>query len=521
MSSTISPYDTALDLQRPVPSWIKAKDDANRVAAYGTYEDIFNNVKDAFQAVLRSADEEEISRRYVPAARTVIEATNRYLAKSPELVFEVPADVTTTPEQEAALRKLLGDTWVREEAGVKFNTMKRWMLVRGDGLLHVSADPSKPDGKRIRITENDPGEYFTIKDPVDTERVIGCYLVSIVLNDDDEAIAQRIEYRRVMNDADAAAVGAPIGSVFYRLGFYESDGWDDRGPDFAEEDLKPVDAPSWAVPPAGAPDPLAGYALPADITAIPVYHFRNNRRGTEPFGLSELQGIETLLAGITQTMTDEDLSMSLHGIGVYYTDGGRPRDANGAEVDWEIAPASVIEVEKGSTFGRVQGITSLEPLVTHTSQLTSAARETTATPDVAVGRVDVQVAESGVALGIQMAPIIAKNAEKEDELRSKMNQMLYDLVNGWFPAYEGLAASGIVVTMHFGDPLPVNREAVVSEVTELVKAKVIPVRLAAQILKDKLGYDIEPAELVKELQAEAAAALDAAGARIDQEAGAV
>lgn len=517
MPSAISPYSTALDLGRPEPNWIKSSQDKERVTAYWTYEDIFNNVKEAFDSVLRSADSEDVSRRYVPAARTVVEATNRYLAKDPELIFEVPPDVTASPEQVAELRALFTKTWVREEAGVKFNTMKRWMLVRGDGIFHVSADPNKEEGKRLRITEIDPGSYFTITDQIDSERVVGCYIVSIVLDDAGEEIAQRIEYRRILTDEDASALGASIGNVFYRLSFYESDGWDDRGPEFTQEDLKPVPPPAWAKPVEGGADYIAGYALPADITALPVYHFRNNRRGTEPFGLSELQGTETLLAGISQTMTDEDLSMSLHGVGVYWTDGGSPKDSTGNDIDWEIAPAAVIEVEKGSKFGRVEGVGSLEPLVTHTSQLTSAVRETTATPDVAVGRVDVQVAESGVALGIQMAPIVAKNAEKEDELRSKMNQMLYDIVNGWFPAYEGLPAIGIVVTMHFADPLPVNRKEIVEEITGLVEAKVIPVRFALQILKDKLGYDIDPAEMLAEVQAEAATALDAAGARLADE----
>lgn len=520
MTSTVSPYSTALELQRPKPTYVKSKDDQERVSVYNTYEDIFNNVKEAFAVKLRSPDGEEIGQRFVPAARTIIEATNRYLAKSPELVMSVPADVTMADQDLELFSAYLEKQWKREEVGVKFASIKRWMLIRGDALLHLSADPSKEEGSRIRVTELDPSTYFPIHDNIDPERVNGAYIVTIVLDDGGEEIAQRIEYRKIRTAEDAAAFpGSVLGGIFYRRMYFEKDGWDDRAPEFTAEDLTAVDTPAWAAAPAGTPDPATGYALPSQITSIPVYHFRNNRRGTEPFGLSELQGIETILAGLTQTLTDEDLAMALAGIGVYVTDSGSPKDEQGNEQDWVIAPASVLELERDTKFARVEGVTTLEPMIQHTEQLNAAARETSGTPDVAIGRVDVQVVESGVALAISMAPIISKNQEKEEELKSKMDQFLYDLVNMWLPAYEAAGGNGVVVEIHFADPLPVNRKDVVSEVTELVKNKVIPIRFALQILKDKLGYDIDPEKMAAEVQAEQAAALDAAGARLDAEAG--
>ena len=78
---SVSPYATALDLGRPKPNWVPRPEDAERVQSYHTYEDVFHNVKDAFSVVLRDADGEELGRRYVPAAPTIIEATNRYLAR--------------------------------------------------------------------------------------------------------------------------------------------------------------------------------------------------------------------------------------------------------------------------------------------------------------------------------------------------------------------------------------------------------------------------------------------------------
>lgn len=519
MPSTISPYQTALDLRRPRPAWVPNEQDADRVTVYHTYDDIFNNVKEAFTAILRDADGEEVSRRYVPAARSIIEATNRYLAKRAELVSVVPPDVTLSEEDQAAQMAFLEALWVREEVGTKFLSLKRWMLVRGDALFHVTADPSKPEGSRIRINILEPDHYFPIHDEMDPTRVVGAYVVSIVLGGDDgtEQMAQRIEYRKVRTPDEVAEFnGAPVGSIFYRVGYFKPDAWDDRAPSFTAADLEPVDEiPDWALPAPGSPDYLAGYALPTAITAIPLYHFRNNRTDNEPFGRSELQGIETLLGGITATMTDEDIAVALQGLGVFTTDSGHPKDERGNDVDWIIAPGSVVELEDGKKFTRVAGIDDLKPLLQHVDQLSAMARETTATPDVAVGRVDVQVAESGVALAIEMAPILAKNEEKEDELKNKMDQMLFGLLNGWFVAYEGMTATGLVVEIHFGQPLPVNEDAIVTQVSTLVEKAVIPVRFALQLLKDKLGWDIDPVALAAELQTQQQASIDAAGARID------
>lgn len=59
-------------------------------------------------------------------------------------------------------------------------------------------------------------------------------------------------------------------------------------------------------------------------------------------------------------------------------------------------------------------------------------------PDMASGKVDVSVAQSGIALAWKMGPIIAENQDKQLGILGKWNQMGYDLVNMWFPAFEEL-----------------------------------------------------------------------------------
>lgn len=508
--AAISPYSTALKLGGPKPSHVVNEADADRVTAYDTYENIYHNVEEAWLAVLRSDDGDELSRRIIPAARTIIEATNRYLAKDPTITptpLVINPDGSTIAADQATLlqiMKLWGDLAKREEFWTKFLNLKRWLLVRGDALLHVTADDTKLEGQRVSINEVEPSQYFTLPNAIDQTKVDGVYLVSIVDDDEGEPIAQRQQYTRDPEN----------GKIWTQLRFFTADKWDDRFP-LSETDLEEADAPE-----RFADSPLLdGFFLDDRITQIPVYHFRNNRKGNDPFGLSEIQGIETLLAGIIQTATDEDQTITLTGVGIYVTTSGKPVDpVTNEEVDWVIAPASVMELESSEDrFERVEGVTTVQPLLDHLGMLEGQAQKTTGTPEVAVGRVDVTVAESGIALAIQMSPILSKNAEKEQEIKSKMEQMLYDLVTMWFAVYEGLDAKGVSLELTFGDPLPVDRKAVLEEIIQMVTAKLIPIEFAQVLLQERLGYNI-PVDAMEKIMSEGQQMLDPTGARLDAEA---
>lgn len=515
-----SPYATVEPLKRPVPSHVTKPEDIQRIRAYVTYEDIWNNIPEAFQELLRAGDD-PLARRYVPIVREILEATNRYLAVSMDTTWTPNPGVTIADEQIAEWRGRLDAFWAREELDIKFMSYKRWLLIKGDALLHVTGDMSKEEGKRVRVTEVEPEQYFPTYDPADGERVIAAYLVSIVEDDEGEEIAQRIEYRKISNEEQASEFGTPVGQIFYRIGFYETDGWDDRDPD---DELSPVDPPSWAAPAEGATaDPLAGFALPPAITTIPVYHSRNRRRGGKAgrFGTSEIQGLETVFAGIIQNTTDEDLAVAMQGLGVYWTDSGKNRDAQGNEIDWEIGPASVAELEKDAKFGRVSGIGSITPVQDHINYLEGTARGSNGAPEIASGRTESSAQISGVALRIQFMPTIAANGEREAEMASKWTHLLYDLMTMWFPTYEGWAPLDVQPGVLFGDPLPPDREAVIREVTALLSpVQIVTKEWAANYLAEKLGYTFESG-MVEAAAAESQAALDAEGVRIAAEAGQV
>jgi hypothetical protein len=518
-------YSTAISMSGATPpTYVPSEDDRRRIQSYWTYENLYDNLPEALTASLRDVEGNERSRRLIPSARTLIEATNRYLAVEPALVLpaadRLPVGVAPpTDEQSREALSALQVFFDREEVVSKFLSLKRWMLIHGDRLFHITADPTKEEGSRISLHEIGADSYFPIHDAVDAERVTGCYLVNIITVGDGQ-IAQRLEYRKIRTQDDAAAYGSPVGSVWTRLSFWEVDGWDDRAEaGFGEDDLAPAsDLPPWAGEPA-TQLLMQGVTLPLQITAIPVYHYRNSRRGSEPFGVSDIQGIETLIAGISQTATDEDLTVVLQGVGVYWTTSGKPRDENGNEVDWEISPASMLELERDSKVGRLQGATDIDSLLQHQEMMASAAREGTGTPDIAVGRIGSgQSAESGVALAIRFAPVVAKNSEKELTLTGVTNQLIYDLLNGWMPAYEGWSWPGVTIQIGFSDPLPVDRAEVLSEITSMVQAKIMSLEVARAIIQERLGYQF-PEGMGAQVNSEQMDLLDAAAPRLDAAAG--
>lgn len=517
----VSPYSTAVALKRPAPTYVnpKAADDLMRIQSYWTYDDVIYNVPEAFAEILR-ADTDVKGRRYIPFAKAVLEGTNRYLGQGLTITYGIPASSSAQPEQQAELAEWVGALFTREGFIVKFGETKRTMLRRGDSFLQISADTSKPEGTRLRITLLDGAQYFRIPMGTDSERIAGCYIVTLLTSPDGQTIiAQRERYQRILNEADVAAVpGSAIGGIYYKIDFFEAGKWDDRFP-LSKDDLVGAPPPNWITWSEWHTTlAFAGFMLPKEIQSIPVYHFKNSN--SAPFGYSLLQGLETVFAGITQGMTDEDMAIALAGIGVYWTDSGTPRDAAGNEIDWEIAPASVMELQQGRKFGRVEGVTSVEPLQDHVNSLKDSALESTGTPDIAVGKVDVQVAESGVALAIKMAPVIAGNREREDGMSAVLTQMLFDLLNGWAPAYEKRPPiEGLfTINVSFGDAMPIDRAGFIAEVVALIAAKIIDAQFAQEYLADKLGFQF-PADLLARMATAEAAVLDAQAGRLGLEAG--
>lgn len=473
--------------------------DQDRLRAYALYEDMYFNRPESFRVFLRGedADNGEI---YIPSAKKLIEAMNRFLCKDFNFFVSTKMGEPTTQE-ELILR--MSNLFKREKMKAKFANQKRNGLIRGDVCWYIKADPNKPQYSRLSIHELNPANYFPIVDPRDNKRILGCHIVEVVSDprekeDKTKTVARRQTYLKggvSFNQATGQyeeAENNQIQGVWYEVSHWEIGKWDDRN--MKKDDMELVKSPFDI--------PLA--QLQPQITSLPVYHWKNGVSDTL-WGNSELQGIETLIAGVNQSMTDEELTLVLQGLGVYATDSKPPLDEAGNEVGWTMGPGTVVEHSQGTSFTRISGVGSVAPYQEHIGALKEGMQEGLGIPDIAAGKVDVAVAESGVSLQLQLAPILASSKEKEEEILAVTDQMLYDLVTMWMPAYEASSYEGVTVTAVVGDPMPVNRDAKIQEIMLLFTSSLITIAMAQAELA-KLGYQFQDGDDIRVLQEAAALA---------------
>jgi hypothetical protein len=387
-TGVFTPYSTASRLFGTKPSWITNELDVLRIQSYQLYEEIYWTVDQVFKLNFRGTNDQAI---YVPTGRMIVDTTNRYTSPAFAVNFTDRATGATDTPDVTSARLAFTDLFKRERFFSKFNGSKRYGLIRGDWVWHVTANPAKPQGKRISIVALDPGMYFPITDDDDVDEVVGCHLVSNITTPDGPRI-HRLTYRKV-TDSSGATIGITVEEGLFKLDKWEG----------------PTDKPERVIRPV--------MPLPPDITALPVYHVKNFEEPGNPFGSSELRGLERIMSAVNQTISDEDLTLALQGIGMYTTDAPKPTDDEGAEVPWRLGPGRVVEVPTGTTFGRVEGVRSVLPYGDHYGRLVSAVKQASATPDIAIGSVDVQIASSGIALALQLQPLLAKAEEKTSSSR--------------------------------------------------------------------------------------------------------
>ena len=485
--------------------WVGPSGEANivgeidkiRIAAYDLYDGIYHNRQESLKIFVRGDDQLPI---YMPSGKKIIEATSRYLmvgfdyfAKGVDADDEDPEAIVNADTEAGAstVEAYFQKFFKREKIKSKFTNQKRYGLIRGDAVWYVTADPKKPQGERLSLHELDPRQYFPIEDPNDNTRVIGCHIVDLVQDptkpDDKNAkVARRQTYRKVIDAQNNVTITS-------ERTCWEVGKWDDRID--KEEDLKRVTDPANDIP---------VFTLPPSIKTLPVYHIKNNSLPNAGFGLSELAGMETLIFALNQSITDEDLTLVMQGLGMYVTNAAPPQNNDGSTGDWNVGPGVVIELGTDQEFTRVTGVTDVGAYTEHMKALDDALQQGSGTPEIAVGAVDVAIAESGIALMLQMGPILAKNAEKELEWILLHDQMFYDLVNMWLPAYEQISPEGSTVSTIVDDPMPVNRDAKIQELILLYTSGVIMLEMVVSGLMD-LGYQFpsnDPAEAAAMINAE-------------------
>ena len=416
----------------------------------------------------------------------------------------------------------------RDAVRAIFASSKRWGLVRGDAAFYIYSNANKPAGQRLSIAELDPRQLFEIEDA--GGNIIGVHIVDTVqdFRDPDKLdkkIARRRTFRKVFDEATGA-----ISAITSELKHYEIGKWDDRTATLAEK-MEAVPYPAFDE----EPEPL-----PPTITQLPVYKWRNNAPQNSTWGHSKLTGLETLLYAINQSLTDEDATIVFQGLGMYVTSAAPPQDTEGNTTDWQIGPMQIIEIGQDQRFDRVTGVSDVSPYQNHMNFIDEKGlSEASGTPQIAIGRVDVAVAESGISLQLQLMPLLAQNAEKEQEMIVVLDQMFYDITSMWLPAYEpemfpdAEVMREMSVVSVFDDPMPKNRDAQVQETLLLVTSNLILTSMAVSKLRS-LGWEyptVDPftgqpltdediAALLNQQAAANAAAADPFSTSLGQDAGA-
>lgn len=483
-SGVFTPYSTGAEFFGSKPTWIPDDIDIQRIQSYQTYEQMYWNVPDIFKVSLRGSNTLPI---YIPSARTIIDATNRYVGANIQVVCSGD-DAEAVTAANLAVAKLMK----RERYRTKFGGKKRYGLIWGDSIWHITADPAKSLGSRLRMTSLDPGMYFPITDEEDVDRVIGCHLVEQITTADGPRI-RRLTYRKGAQRSDGTT------SITVEEGIFELDKW--GGPD---------NKPETAITPLTE--------LPPEITSLPVYHTKNTEQPGDPFGSSEVRGLERIMGAVNQSISDEDLAAALMGIGMYATDSDEPTDEKGNKVPWQLGPGRVVHYN-GQRWDKIQGASEIDEVYgAHYNRLWEALFRVSSTPEIAVGMVDVSVASSGIALALQLGPMLAKAGEKNQLLLDVENNFWYDLVNMWFPAYEETTFNGVQVECHVGDAVPVDRVARFAELNDMLDRGVIDTeyyRTEAQ----KLGYTFPEGIAAKAKAEYDARNVDPISTRVTEEAG--
>lgn len=459
------------------PGWVP-EEEKLRILAYRKYEEIYWSSEEGYIDVMRGDNDNPV---FVPTARTLINTVDRYTAPDFNYVITAPEGTSQNSTTAQVAQLAFDSLFKREQFFSKFASNKLKGLYRGDWLWHIVADDTKALGRRIKIMAVDPAAYFPVYEADlveggDPEKIVKVHLAEPITVNKQEYVS-RMTYERIF-DGDGNQT-----AIVRSHAIYKPDEWSG------------TKASPFSV--VLAPEPL-----PEEIPAIPVYHLRNIDP-TAPYGSSELRGLESALLAINQTISDEDLTLALEGIGVYATDGGAPHDEQGNPVDWIMGPGRML-IQAGN-LRRVTGATNLGAYTDHYNRLVDAVRSALGASDAAVGKVDSATAESGIALALQLAPMVAHTKPKDQHIIDVHAQMFHDLCF-WLNVYEelpllmsgegGELTPAVLVQPTIGNKVPTNRKQTLDDVITMRMSTppLISMETALNVLRNA-GFELAENEM--------------------------
>lgn len=463
-------------------NWLP-KDDAARNAAYEGYTGMYWN-EDYTYALRVIVTEQPV---YVPVPRIIVDTMSHYLLKGLTIGVQ-------DPEKNKTQQQDLEDFLDRNQFLPRFHVAKHDGCIRGDYVFHMTANEALPAGHRISITSIYAGKVVRKFDDDDGELMTDAWIVEPCDDpeDKDRECVRRLHYwysdrdndaddqpHALLDDADEVP---PPDSTEAREGL-------DSGRQVMRElEVLLVDDKLWTPEEMVITVEMPPETLPDPIDCIPIYWFKNIPTDGQPFGSSDVRGFERGIRGLSQEATDLGVGLALDGLGTFVTDASRPTTDDGRETNWIIEPGMILEIQNGSYFKRVDGITSITPALDWMKYSESKINEAAGLSAVAQGEVDSQTASNPMALSIKFLPTLSKIQYREEIALGALRNMFWDWTK-WRKAFENRSwPKSVKLRIEPGDKLPQDRTARINELNNMLDRDVISKRYYRQEMS-KLGYE--------------------------------
>lgn len=456
------------------PRWLP-KDDSQRAGVYDSLEAMYWS-EDSSYALRVIVTEQPI---YVPNPRIIVDTISHYLLKGLCIKLD-------DPEKNKEENDDLTDFLKREMFYPRFHTAKHGGCIRGDFCLHMTADPDKPAGKRISLTSVHPGKVVRKFDDDDGEHVTEVWIVEPYIDPDDKEkkLVRRLHYWYEIGDT-STNTDNPDEPVPPDLELAQS------GQDryvWSEEQIVIWDNKLWTDQEEIYSTLAEPAQLPDEINHLPIFWFKNIAMDGQPFGSSDMRGMERLFRGISQQATDTNVALALDGLGQYVTDAPPPTDPNGNEVAWNIEPGTVQGVPNGNFFKRVEGVGSINPALDAIKYAENKAKEAAGISAAAMGDVPPAVSSNAMALAVNFMPTAAKVQERDLFGIAKLEHVFH-MWTLFRQAYEGKDwPEDLEICVEVGDKLPQDRTERINELNNMLDRDVISKQYYRQEMA-LLGYE--------------------------------
>src|SRR6185312_9566561 len=468
------------------PAWLP-KDDAQRAAVYDSLDSMYWT-EDSSYALRVLVTEQPI---YVPNGRIVVDTISHYLLKGLLIKLE---DVEKNKKENDDLQAFLK----REVFYPRFHTAKHSGCIRGDFVLHMTADPDKPEGKRISLTSVHPGKVLRKFDDDDGEHITEVWIVEPYVNpaDKDKLLVRRLHYwyeiGKVSTNTDDPDTPVPPDLELAQAG-------KDRYV-WSEEEILVQNDKLWTDQEEVYKVLNAGDQLPDQINHIPVFWFKNIAMDGQPFGSSDMRGMERVMRGVSQQITDLNVALALDGLGQFVTDAPPPTGPQGQELPWNIEPGQVLEVPNGNFMKRIDGVTSVTPSLDAVKYAENKIKEASGISAAAMGDAPPAVASNPMALAVNFLPTASKVQERDLFGIAKLEHIFW-MWTQFREAYEGEAwPDGLEICVEVGDKLPKDRTERINELNNMLDRDVISIEYYRQEVS-LLGYEF-PDDIQDQIDAE-------------------